>query len=151
MQNDNMPAALRLSEGLGPLVGCPFCGASNGYTLGDGSTFRWWIVLCADCGADVAECRSVSSTKLDAPKPARWPAADEEWNAAGAHAHMLRTALAMAVRQNEHDMLMTGDELRTCRLALGPNVMWANPSAPARLAHISKPDHDTWDGDPEAT
>jgi hypothetical protein len=30
----------------------------------------------------------------------------------------LREALAMAVRQNEHDMLMTGEELRTCRAAL---------------------------------
>lgn len=31
----------------------------------------------------------------------------------------LRAALQMAVRQNEHDMLMTGDELRACRAALG--------------------------------
>jgi hypothetical protein len=30
----------------------------------------------------------------------------------------LRDALAVAVRQNEHDMLMTGEELRTCRAAL---------------------------------
>jgi hypothetical protein len=38
----------------------------------------------------------------------------------------LVAALAMAVRQNEHDMLMTGDELRACRAALdavGPNVL----------------------------
>lgn len=28
-------------------------------------------------------------------------------------------ALEVAVRQNEHDMLMTGDELRACRAALG--------------------------------
>ena len=31
-------------------------------------------------------------------------------------------ALEVAVRQNEHDMLMTGEELRECRTALGPNV-----------------------------
>jgi hypothetical protein len=30
----------------------------------------------------------------------------------------LRVALAVAVRQNEHDMLMTGEELRACRVAL---------------------------------
>lgn len=30
----------------------------------------------------------------------------------------LRSALQIAVRQNEHDMLMTGDELRACRAAL---------------------------------
>lgn len=28
-------------------------------------------------------------------------------------------ALELAVRQNEHDMLMTGEELRACRAALG--------------------------------
>ena len=28
-------------------------------------------------------------------------------------------ALEVAVRQNEHDMLMTGEELRACRAALG--------------------------------
>jgi len=35
-------------------------------------------------------------------------------------------ALEVAVRQNEHDMLMTGEELRACRAALdalGPNVI----------------------------
>lgn len=30
----------------------------------------------------------------------------------------LYKALALAVRQNEHDMLMTGEELRQCRAAL---------------------------------
>lgn len=30
----------------------------------------------------------------------------------------LRAALLVAVRQNEHDMLMTGDELRSCRATL---------------------------------
>ena len=30
----------------------------------------------------------------------------------------LRAALEVAVRQNEHDMLMTGEELRACRKAL---------------------------------
>jgi hypothetical protein len=34
----------------------------------------------------------------------------------------LREALAMAVRQNEHDMLMTGEELRTCRAALSADA-----------------------------
>jgi hypothetical protein len=31
-------------------------------------------------------------------------------------------ALEVAVRQNEHDMLMTGEELRACRAALGTNT-----------------------------
>lgn len=83
-----------MTEGLDPLVGCPFCGANSGYTLGDGSTFRWWTVLCAGCGAGVAECRSDNRTKLDAPKPDKWAAADAAWNEAGAHAHKLRVSLA---------------------------------------------------------
>lgn len=38
----------------------------------------------------------------------------------------IRKALEMAVRQNEHDMLMTGDELRKCRDALS-----ARPNEPS--------------------
>ena len=34
----------------------------------------------------------------------------------------LYKALALAVRQNEHDMLMTGEELRQCRAALAKVV-----------------------------
>ena len=30
----------------------------------------------------------------------------------------LRAALSVAIRQNEHDMLMAGEELRACRAAL---------------------------------
>ena len=37
---------------------------------------------------------------------------------AEADVQRLRAALEMAVRQNEHDMLMTGEELRACRAAL---------------------------------
>lgn len=44
-----------------------------------------------------------------------------------AHAD-LRKSLELAVRQNEHDMLMTGEELRGCRLALGPNEKGNRPA-----------------------
>lgn len=75
------------------LCRCPLCGADKGYRLSEGSTFRWWSVQCAGCGQEVSECRSNNATQFDAPKPARWPAADEQWNSAGAHAQGLRTAL----------------------------------------------------------
>lgn len=110
------PLALGSSEGLGPLVACPFCGASKGYTLRDGDTYRWWMVMCAGCGAGVAECRSDSSTKLDAPKPPRWPAADEEWNAAGAYADRLRRFL-MAARDQFREYGHEGSA-RACDAAL---------------------------------
>ena len=35
-----------------------------------------------------------------------------------AECESLRAALQIAIRQNEHDMLMTGDELRAARAAL---------------------------------
>lgn len=38
--------------------------------------------------------------------------------AQAAQIEALRDALAVAVRQNDHDMLMTGEELRACRAAL---------------------------------
>lgn len=75
------------------LVACPLCGAGHGYTLADGGTFRWWSVRCKGCGQELSECRSDGSTRLGAPKPARWPAADDAWNVAGAHAQRLRDFL----------------------------------------------------------
>lgn len=41
----------------------------------------------------------------------------------------VRAALQLAIRQNEHDMLMTGEELRQCRAALAQQ-----PEAPAQEA-----------------
>jgi hypothetical protein len=78
------------------LVACPLCGKRRGYTLADGDTYRWWIVLCRYCGEMVAECRSDNKTARGTPKPARWAAADAEWNAAGAHAERLRELVRWA-------------------------------------------------------
>jgi hypothetical protein len=69
---------------------CPLCGGKSGYSLSDGSTFRWWEVACKDCGEQIGECRSDQGTKLDAPKPERWVQADLHWNEAAAHAQGLR-------------------------------------------------------------
>ena len=83
-------------EGLGPLpllVHCPLCGAGNGYTLTDGSTYRWWIVSCAGCGHDLGECHADRTLKHGTDKPGRWKWADEHWNEVGAHAQGLRDAL----------------------------------------------------------
>jgi hypothetical protein len=90
------PLALRLSEGLGPLLPCPLCGQSNGYTLHDGNTYRWWWVRCAACGSDLAECSSDRRTSMSQPLPLRWPSADEAWNEQGRHAESLRTSAAVA-------------------------------------------------------
>lgn len=96
MSNDDSSAADRgsgLSEGLGPLVACPLCGEAKGYTLHEGTSYRWWRVCCGHCGADVAECRSDGGTTLGRPKPERWPSADHGWNEAGKHAQELRQAV----------------------------------------------------------
>lgn len=76
------------------LLPCPLCGAKSGYTLADGSTYRWWSVQCAECGQELSECRSNGSTRLDDLKPARRQQADEAWNEAGAHAESLRRRIA---------------------------------------------------------
>ena len=81
------------TDTLPPLVPCPLCGESNGYTLRDGSDYRWWHVSCLHCGTDVGECRSDRSTTMGLPKPARWPAADHAWNEVGRYANDLRRAL----------------------------------------------------------
>ena len=75
-----------------PLVRCGLCGADKGYTLDEGSTFRWWSVRCADCGQEVSEARAASGPAPLFP-PTRTTPADEEWNRAGAYADRLRAAI----------------------------------------------------------
>ena len=71
------------------LVPCPLCGASDGYTLTEGDTYRWWLVLCRGCGEPVTECRSDRRTTSESVLPEHWPAAEEAWNSAGAYAYAL--------------------------------------------------------------
>lgn len=87
----------------GLLVPCPLCGEDKGYTLHEGSTYRWWWVRCAACGSDLAECSSDRRTVMGQPLPERWPSADTAWNEQGRHAHQLRAALDEADRIMAHD------------------------------------------------
>lgn len=36
---------------------CPFCGANDGLTMTDGSTYRWGYAYCSNCGASAGETR----------------------------------------------------------------------------------------------
>lgn len=40
-----------------PIIPCPFCGHSN-VTVGEGSTFRWRLAICLNCGAQGPEVRA---------------------------------------------------------------------------------------------
>lgn len=87
---------------LGPLLRCPMCGGSQGYSLSEGSTYRWWDVACMDCGRCIGECSSDRRTKLGGELPERWPSADEAWNEAAAYAEGLRAyASAEVARERE--------------------------------------------------
>ena len=99
MSNDATPAKVRLTDGLGPLVACPFCGEQEGYKLAEGDTYRWWLVQCKACGAGVAECHSDRRTQAGTELPQTWMAAHEAWNEAGRHTNELRHAVrALAAR-----------------------------------------------------
>ena len=124
--NDEKQAAAAgpvLSDGLGPLVGCPFCGSCDGYKLAEGSTYRWWLVQCKTCGAGVTECHSDRRTLAGTTLPDVWPAAHEGWNDAGAHAHKLRTLLARYRDETPlgHQPHMIAHEADAA-LGRGPNV-----------------------------
>jgi predicted RNA-binding Zn-ribbon protein involved in translation (DUF1610 family) len=81
------------------LFACPLCGGDKGYTLRNGSTYRWWIVSCAACGEDIGECAAHRQKAYHAPFPERWGHADEHWNAVGAYAERLRVALRLVKYQ----------------------------------------------------
>ena len=69
---------------------CPFCGASDGLTMTDGSTYRWGIAYCNGCGASAGETRraypddgkwyqeAIQQWNQRAPQPAQQPLTDEE-------------------------------------------------------------------------
>jgi hypothetical protein len=107
MSDDATPAKVRFTDGLGPLVACPFCGAQDGYKLAEGDTYRWWLVQCKACGAGVAECHSDRRTQAGTELPATWKAAHEAWNEAGKHANALRCALYEADVLAGHDDAFT--------------------------------------------
>ena len=50
---------------------CPFCGETN-VIFREGSTFRWWLAECGECGATSSEVRRQSAGD----------GANEEWDAA---------------------------------------------------------------------
>lgn len=52
----------------------------------------------------------------------------------------MKTALELAIRQNEHDMLMTGDELRKCKAALSQQP--AHPTVKESLTVQAQPSCD---------
>lgn len=67
------------------LLPCPMCGKSEGYTLRDGSTHRWWMVECAACGRPVDEARAMYPREMTP----RTDAADIVWNEAARYAERL--------------------------------------------------------------
>jgi hypothetical protein len=87
-----MSAITELAEVLPPLVRCPLCGGRKGYSLYEGSTYRYWRLACKACGDEVGECPA-QRIPYDTPRPARWGPADEHWNSVGAYADGLRQAL----------------------------------------------------------
>jgi hypothetical protein len=133
MKNEpNLPAvAGPLDRQVRPLALCALCGADKGYTLGVGDTYRWWVVCCGACGRQVDECRSDGNTSLSAAKPLSWPAADEVWNDAGAHAEKLLADRDRAVRLLHLAMA----QLRRWSEAYGTHTPpWLPPGGDVRLA-----------------
>ena len=86
---------------VGPLLPCPCCGASDGYRLAKGSTYRWWSVQCAACGQAFGECasdRRRTPTLLNRHRPA-----DEHWNKIAAHADRLRALAELVMQETGED------------------------------------------------
>lgn len=73
-----------MDDHLTDLNPCPLCGSAEGYKLLEGSTFRWWQVVCAACGERVTECRSDPGVRWDRV-PSSHPNADAAWQGATKH------------------------------------------------------------------
>lgn len=80
------------------LLPCPICGGEEGYYLSEGSTYRWWVLNCAECGTVIDECASDRRMIMGGELPKRWLDADDAWNANAAHANTLRLEV---IKQSE--------------------------------------------------
>ncbi len=84
--------------------------------------------VSGDCESVCPTCGEYSNTAKDmrirhledqlAIQVDAYKQADDQLEETQAHAFRLLAALTMAVRQNQHDMLMTADELRQCEQAI---------------------------------
>jgi len=94
------------------LLPCPLCGKNKGYSLSEGSTYRWWNMTCNGCGRIVDECSSDRRMTTGTPLPERCRNADEAWNDAGEYAESLRQQLA---QQPSVDVLVDAERYRWLR------------------------------------
>ena len=104
MDKNETPAGVGSNDLLGRLLPCPLCGADKGYTLGEGSTYRWWSVQCGACGQEVAEARATYPAETT-PRTAR---ADAAWNESGSHANGLRAKVAELEAAEKECMRLQG-------------------------------------------
>lgn len=60
---------------------CPFCGSTL-FRVCEGSTFRWRVATCVDCGAQAGEVRvqTLGEGTRDEWEEAAEEAAIKEWN-----------------------------------------------------------------------
>ena len=93
------------------LVPCPLCGGASGYTLKNGSTYRWHYAYCASCGEVVAECCAGELRFEEEPPTTRTAEADTAWNEAGAYAEGLRVERDRLAELCRHvaDRILRGD------------------------------------------
>ena len=87
-----------MADNLTDLNPCPLCGGAEGYKPLEGSTFRWWQVVCAACGERVTECRSDPGVRWDRV-PSSHPHADAAWQEATKHHAIVRTTARLLAEQ----------------------------------------------------
>ena len=125
------------------LVLCPLCGENKGYTLAEGSTYRWWSVQCAGCGQEVTEARA----DYPAETTPRTTRADDGWNEAGAYAQGLRIEIEWLNGQRR--LLQSENEQLKARLAhsgveLQRAVAEERERCATALDHILREGGGTW-------
>lgn len=60
---------------------CPFCGSTEGFCVEEGSTFRWRVISCRNCGEGTEVRRNEPDSYIT------------DWNAAAPYPAMLRKEL----------------------------------------------------------
>lgn len=140
-----------MSESSVELHPCPLCGASLGYELRPGETFRWFDVMCSGCKENVAESRRGKH-----PMEGRNPAADVAWNKAASYAAELlaecqRLRAEIAARDADPSYAIACSTIRELRGTLAsfrPNAeryLWVKSKGKPAVEYLVMCPVDRWD------
>ena len=98
---------------------CPFCGSTEGFYVEEGSTFRWRVISCRNCGEGTEVRRNEPDSYIT------------DWNAAAPYPAMLRKQVGNLRAQLAEAQAALKTVMRNAELSKEPCD--SDPESPAAI------------------